>query len=53
MPYIIQKSPKGGYDVCLKSTGKKVAHSDSHAGAKGYIWHAEQGEKKSAKKGKH
>jgi len=43
MPYTIKKNPNGGYDVYRKDTGKKVAHSDTHGGAKGYIYHAERG----------
>jgi len=47
MPYTFKKNPKGGIDI-LKA-GKKVAHSDTLSGAKGYAWHAKQGHKKKGK----
>lgn len=33
MPATVHKSPKGGYDIVNKSTGKKYGHSDTKAKA--------------------
>ena len=46
MPYTLRHGKAGGYDIILRTTGKKVAHAATRAGAIGYMWHAEHGEKK-------
>ncbi len=46
MPYSIRKSPKGGYDIIKKSTGKRVAHSSTKQKAHISVSYRMKGEKK-------
>lgn len=47
MPYEIKHDKVSGqYAVIRKSDGKVVAHSATLEKARGYIWHAEQGDRK-------
>ena len=57
MPYTIRhNSSTGKYEVVKKDTGKVAAKSDTLAGARGYIYHAEHADlvkpKKESKKSK-
>lgn len=49
MPYAIRKSPKGGYDIIKKDTGKKVGHSNSKQKAQASIRARYAGENKRIK----
>ena len=37
MPWSTKKSPRGGYDIVKKDTGKKVGHSDTKAKAEASV----------------
>lgn len=37
MPWTVIKSKRGGYDIILKHTGKKVGHSDTKAKAQASV----------------
>jgi len=46
MPYNVVKSPKGGYDIVRKDTGKVVGHSDTKAKAEASVRARYAGENK-------
>ena len=37
MPYALKKSPRGGYDIVKKDSGKRVGHSDTKTKAQASI----------------